>query len=147
MRYNLLVIHGPNLNILGSREPELYGKKSLDDINNMLLKLAQNDGNSIIFFQSNHEGEIVDRIQKSDYDIIIINPAAFSHTSLSIGDAISAVNKPAVEVHLTNIFKREEFRRKSMVSPFVVGGIYGFGCKSYIYAYRAAVEFLEKKNG
>jgi len=146
MNIKILVINGPNLNMLGKREPKLYGNLSLDSINNSLLELAKNDKNDIYFFQSNHEGEIVDRIQKSDYDIIIINPAAFSHTSIAIGDSIATVNKPAIEVHLTNIYKREEFRQKSLIAPFVIGGIYGFGSDSYTYAYKAAIDFLEKVN-
>jgi len=144
----VLVIHGPNLNLLGQREPEVYGKVTLSEIDTALKKAAKENGIELETFQSNHEGEIVDRIGRSSeegVDVIIINPAAFTHTSVAIRDAIAAVKIPAIEVHLSNIYAREEFRQKSMIAPVVVGQISGFGIESYLLALEAAVSIIKKE--
>jgi 3-dehydroquinate dehydratase-2 len=136
----LLIINGPNLNLLGTRESDVYGTKTLEEINKSLEKLANELDVEIDIRQSNHEGEIVDLIQKAkDYAALVINPAAYTHTSVAIRDAIAAVDIPAVEIHLSNIYKREEFRHKSLISPVAYGQISGFGPESYILGLRAAV--------
>ena len=136
----ILIINGPNLNLLGTREADVYGSKTLDDINTSLEKLAAELGVEIDIRQSNHEGEIVDLIQKAqEYAALVINPAAYTHTSVAIRDAIAAVDIPAVEIHLSNIYKREEFRHKSLISPVAQGQISGFGPDSYVLGLRAAV--------
>src|SRR3989338_6557454 len=139
----ILVIHGPNLNLLGKRETQIYGEKTLDDINSMLKNEAENLGVEITTFQSNHEGEIVQRIQDAKaegIDAILINPAGYTHTSVAIRDAISAVSMPTIEIHLSNIYSREEFRRISLISPVCTGVISGFGSISYIFALKAAAD-------
>ncbi len=136
----VMIIHGPNLALLGDREPEIYGRTSLETINEDLRKAARDLKLEIDFFQSDHEGEIVSKIGsliKQKYDFLIINPAAYTHTSVAIADAISAVKIPTVEVHLSNIHAREEFRRKSLIAPIVVGQISGFGKNSYLLALQA----------
>jgi len=144
----ILVIHGPNLNLLGLRETEIYGTQTLEDINNSLEHLAAELGVELTIKQSNHEGEIVDLIQNSgEYSAIIINPAAYTHTSIAIRDAIAAVGIPTVEVHLSNIHKREEFRQKSLIAPVASGQISGFGLHSYLLALRAAVSIVNAKKG
>jgi 3-dehydroquinate dehydratase-2 len=136
----ILVIHGPNLNLLGKRESDIYGTKTLEDVNKMLKTLAGELKVEIDVRQSNHEGEIVDWIQNSkDYFALVINPAAYTHTSVAIRDAIAAVKIPAVEVHLSNIHSREEFRHKSLIAPVAYGQISGFGFESYLLGLRAAV--------
>ncbi len=130
----ILVINGPNLNMLGSREPDIYGTKSLDDINSELVEYSKtlSDNIELDFFQSNHEGDIVDKIQTAgSYDALIINPAAYTHTSIAISDAIKSVNLTAVEVHLSNIHSREDFRKKSFIAPSCIAQISGFGKDSY----------------
>lgn len=134
----ILVIHGPNLNLLGKREPEIYGTLTLEEINQELKKLAQENQLDIKIIQSNHEGEIVDEIQKTEADVIIINPGAFTHTSIAIRDAITAKGIPTIEVHISNIYKREEFRHKSLIAPVCVGQISGFGMQSYLLGVQAA---------
>ncbi len=142
----ILVIHGPNLNLLGTRETEVYGSRSLDEINTSLNNLAQELGINIVIEQSNHEGEIVDLIQNSlEFSAILINPAAYTHTSIAIRDAIAAVNTPAVEVHLSNIHTREEFRQKSLIAPVSAGQISGFGLESYLLGLRAATYIVNAK--
>lgn len=143
----ILVIHGPNLNLLGAREPEIYGKMTLKEINANLNKYAKNKKISLKIVQTNWEGKIIDLIQKArgKFDGIIINPAAYTHYSIAIYDTILAVGIPTVEVHLSNIYKREEFRRKSVIAPACVGQICGFGWRSYILAIEALIEILEKK--
>ena len=140
----ILVIHGPNLNLLGDREADIYGKVTIDDINKDLKKIAKEKKAELTVFQSNHEGEIVELIGKSKnkYDAIVINPAAYTHTSVAIRDAISAVNVPTVEVHLSNIYAREEFRRTSLISDVAKGQICGFGKMSYILGLEAAVSLI-----
>lgn len=137
----ILVIHGPNLNLLGRREPDIYGTQSLDEINRMLSNLAAELGCEVSFFQSNHEGRIVDEIHKAIgvYNAMIINPGGFTHTSVAIRDAIAAAGIPTVEVHLSNIYRREEFRKHSYISPVAVGQVSGFGADGYLLALRAAV--------
>lgn len=139
------VIHGPNLNMLGMREPEVYGTLTIAEIDSMIQKKAKELGLEALSYQSNSESDIVGTIQAMDYDLLIINPAAFTHTSVAIRDAISAVGKPAIEVHLSNIHKREEFRRHSYIAGVSVGQISGFGAQSYILALHAAKEYLEKR--
>ena len=141
----VLVIHGPNLNLLGKREKNIYGAKSLKDINKDISVLASELGIDVKVIQLNSEGEILDIIQKADYDVLIINPAAYTHTSVAIRDAIAGVERPAIEVHLSNIHKREEFRQKSFISGVAVGQISGFGPDSYLLALRAANSILSKK--
>lgn len=139
----ILVIHGPNLHLLGKREPQIYGKFTLKDINAQLHKEAKQKGLLLTVLQSNSEGEIVEKITNSKYDLLIINPAAYTHTSVAIRDAILAVNRPVIEVHLSNIYKREDFRKKSLISDISVGVITGFGCASYTLALAAAAQFLK----
>ncbi len=134
---NVLVIHGPNLNLLGKRETGIYGKRSLDEINRDISKLASELGIKVRILQSNSEFEIIEAIQKGDYDALIINPAAYTHTSIAIRDALLSVGKPTIEVHLSNIHRREEFRKRSFISDVAVGQIIGFGPDSYLLALRA----------
>jgi len=141
----VLVIHGPNLNLLGKRETAVYGTKSLKEINKAIAAVASELGIKAKAVQLNSEGEILDYIQKGDYDVLVINPAAYTHTSVAIRDAIAAVDKPAIEVHLSNIHKREEFRRKSFVAEVAAGQISGFGTESYLLALRAAKNILPEK--
>lgn len=144
--HNILVIHGPNLNLLGSREPDIYGKVSIKKINDELSKIAKKNKVSLKIAQSNHEGEIVDLIQnaKGKFNAIVINPAAYTHTSVAIRDAIAAVGIPTVEVHLSNIYSREEFRRTSLISPVAAGQVSGFGINSYLLGLEAAVRTIKK---
>ncbi len=137
----ILVIHGPNLNLLGKREPKVYGKLSIRSIDDNLRKLAKAQKVSVDIFQSNHEGEIVTRIQDADgaFDAIVMNPAAYTHTSVAIRDAVSAVKLPVIEVHLSNIYSREEFRHHSLIAPVASGQISGFGAKSYELGLLAAI--------
>jgi 3-dehydroquinate dehydratase-2 len=140
----VLVIHGPNLNLLGRRETDIYGTMSLKDINKDILSLASDLGIDVNTKQLNSEGEIIEAIQKGNYDALIINPAAYTHTSVAIRDAIAAVNKPTIEVHLSNISRREEFRKKSFIAEVAAGQISGFGPDSYLLAIRAAKSILSK---
>lgn len=142
----ILVVNGPNLNLLGTREPEVYGTLTLEKINEELLKYAKELGVEIEFFQSNVEGEIVNAIQVARQNCagIVINPAAYTHTSVAIRDAISAVALPAVEIHISNVYAREEFRKHSLIAPVCVGQIAGFGLDSYKLAMLALVKFLNK---
>jgi 3-dehydroquinate dehydratase-2 len=143
----ILVIHGPNLDLLGKREVEIYGKVTLKEINDSLKKLAEKKKVKLKIFQSNHEGEIVDIIGKSKdkFDFLIINPAAYTHTSIAIRDAISASGLPTIEVHLSNIYSREEFRHTSLIAPVAKGQICGFGLKSYLLALEAAIDLIKKR--
>jgi 3-dehydroquinate dehydratase-2 len=143
----ILVIHGPNLNLLGKREVNIYGKVTIDEINDSLKKTAKESGVEIEIMQSSHEGEIVDAIgrAKGSADALLINPAAYTHTSVAIRDAISATDLPAVEVHLSNIYAREEFRHTSLIAPVAVGQVSGFGKESYILGLKAAISVATKK--
>lgn len=144
MERKILVIHGPNLNMLGTREPEKYGMATLEEINRELLEKGKSASAQVDFFQSNHEGAIVDCIQaaRGKYDGLIINPAAYTHTSIAIRDAILVLDIPVVEVHLSNIYKREEFRHRSMLADVATGQISGFGKTGYLLAIDALVELL-----
>ena len=143
----ILVIHGPNLNLLGKREPGIYGKTTLKQINQALEKAAKKYKIKLIAKQSNHEGAIVDLIGKNKNKAsgILINPAAYTHTSVAIRDAILAAGIPTIEVHLSNIHSREEFRHKSLISPVVKGTIMGFGPKSYILGLEALIDLINVK--
>jgi 3-dehydroquinate dehydratase-2 len=141
---NILIIHGPNLNLLGNRETDLYGSVSLADLNKRIIQLAEELGMNAEIIQSNSEGELVNVIQGKAYDFLIINPAAYTHTSIAIRDAVSAVGKPAIEVHISNIYKREAFRQKSFISEVVTGQISGLGTDGYLLALRAAHSILAK---
>ena len=144
MPKKVLVIHGPNLDLLGHREPAIYGKVTLKQINEGLKKIAKKNKVSLTIKQSNHEGEIVDLIgkAKSKYNALLINPAAYTHTSVAIRDAIAASGILTVEVHLSNIYSREEFRRKSLISPVAKGTILGFGPKSYTLGLKALIDLI-----
>ncbi len=143
----VLVIHGPNLNMLGTREPEIYGTQTLDDINEGMNEIANELGIELVFFQSNSEGEIITRIQQAMGKMqgIIINAGGYTHTSVAIADALSAVKLPAVEVHLSNLFARESFRHHSYLSPVCVGLICGFGSNSYMLAVSAIDEIINNR--
>jgi 3-dehydroquinate dehydratase-2 len=146
----ILVLHGPNLNLLGTREPGHYGVQTLADINQALISLADTLGAELTTHQSNHEGELVDHIQKAGngkIDAIIINLAAYTHTSIALRDALLATRIPFVEVHLSNIHKREEFRHRSLLVDAAVGMVAGFGPSSYTMALRGIVEHLRNRQG
>tara|TARA_Y100000031_G_C8108967_1_gene332498 strand:+ start:286 stop:750 length:465 start_codon:yes stop_codon:yes gene_type:complete len=145
-KFKVLVIHGPNLHLLGKREPDIYGNFSLKEIDSDLKAEAKKNNLGIQIYQSNSEGQIVEKITKTKYHFLIINPAAYTHTSVAIRDAILGVDKPAIEVHLSNIYKREDFRKKSLVSDVVLGGIYGLGKESYSLALKAALTFLKNQS-
>ena len=142
----ILVIHGPNLDLLGQREAGIYGEVTIDEINRDLKKTAKAKGVTLEILQSNHEGNIVEAIGKAKgrFGAILINPAAYTHTSVAIRDAIAAVGLPTVEAHLSNIYAREEFRRTSLVAPVAKGGVYGFGKLSYILGLEAAIALTAK---
>ena len=138
----LLVVHGPNLNLLGRREPEIYGGVTLEEINSRLTKLAEAQGASLSCFQSNAEAELVDHIQQnSGAHFIIINPAAFTHTSVALRDALAAVAIPFIEVHLSNVFAREAFRKESFFSDLAIGVISGLGASGYEFAVQFALNY------
>lgn len=139
---NILIVHGPNLNLLGLREPEIYGATTLQDINRNLSELAENQGIHLDFFQSNAEFALIDRIQQTLHDgtdFIIINPAAYTHTSVALRDALAAVKLPFIEVHLSNVYARESFRQRSYFSDLAVGVISGLGAKGYELALEYAI--------
>ncbi|MFT5219880.1 MAG: 3-dehydroquinate dehydratase-2 [Planctomycetota bacterium] len=145
----ILAIHGPNLNMLGTREPEIYGSDTLEDINGELEKMAIQNKIQLEAFQSNIEGNIVTRIQQAgqeNVDFIIINPAAYTHTSIAIRDAFMATRIPFIELHLSNVYAREEFRVHSYLSDIAVGVISGFGKNSYLLAFEAAIVQCNKSN-
>lgn len=144
----LLVLHGPNLNLLGNREPEIYGAVTLNEINERLQKLAQAQGAKLLHFQSNAEAALVDRVhlaRQDGTDFIIINPAAFTHTSVALRDALAAVAIPFIEVHLSNVFAREAFRKESYFSDLAVGVISGLGASSYEFAMQYALRATKDK--
>ncbi len=142
----ILVIHGPNLNLLGKREVDVYGKVTIGEINAGLKKIAKSKKASLEIIQSDHEGDIVQIIGKAKgrFDAILINPAAYTHTSVAIRDAISAVDIPTVEVHLSNIYAREEFRHTSLIAPVAKGQVSGFGKMSYLLGLEAAISLIGK---
>lgn len=144
----ILVLHGPNLNLLGEREPEVYGSVTLAQINEMLERQANTRQVSLAFLQSNHEGVLIDTIQaaRGKYQGILINPGAYTHTSVAIRDAIASVNIPTVEVHLSNIHQRETFRHHSYIAPVAIGQISGFGDQSYRWGLLALVEHLQSRS-
>lgn len=140
----VLVIHGPNLNLLGKREPHIYGKTTLNEINDKLRGIARKRKVGLVIRHSNYEGEIVDLIgkNKDKFSGLLINPAAYTHTSVAIRDAIASSGIPTVEVHLSNIYSREEFRQKSLISPVAKGTIMGFGDKSYYLGLEALIDLI-----
>jgi 3-dehydroquinate dehydratase-2 len=143
----VLVIHGPNLDLLGARETGIYGKVTLSEIDRMLSDLAKKNGIALENLQTNHEGEIVDAIGKAPsngFAAILINPAAYTHTSVAIRDAVAAINLPVVEVHLSNIYGREEFRQTSLIAPVCKGQICGFGPCSYLLGLQAIIDTIKK---
>ena len=143
----LLVLNGPNLNLLGSRETGIYGEMTLAGIESLCRKQVQGRGVDLDFFQSNHEGVLVERIQQAQslIDLIIINPAAYTHTSVAIRDALLAVNIPVIEVHLSNIYKREPFRHHSYIRDIAIGNIVGFGPEGYSFAIEAGIRYLSQE--
>ncbi len=143
----ILVLHGPNLNLLGLREPHIYGRETLDDINSRLQALAAQSNAELRIVQSNHEGVLVDELHaaRGAFDGILINPAAFTHYSYALRDAIAATDLPAVEVHLSNVHKREEFRHTSVIVPVCVGQVMGFGWRSYLLGLEGLINFLSDK--
>lgn len=142
----VLILHGPNLNLLGTREPEIYGSLTLDDINNKVVELGKELGAEITCLQSNHEGALVDALHdaRSWATGVVLNPGAYTHTSIALRDAISAIQIPVIEVHLSNVYAREEFRHVSMISAVCKGKILGFGWRSYLLALRVLVEMSKE---
>jgi len=146
----ILVLNGPNLNLLGDREPDYYGHTTLEEINQLLSKIAKDAGHALTHYQSNAEHELVEQVQKAmreHVDFIIINPAAFTHTSIALRDALSATSIPFIEVHLSNIFAREPERRHSLLADLAVGIVAGFGGASYLLALEALVRHLKSRAG
>jgi 3-dehydroquinate dehydratase-2 len=140
----ILVLHGPNLNLLGQREPGIYGPQTLDDINQRLRDYAAGKDISLKILQSNHEGALIDALQDARgwADGVVFNPGAYTHTSYALRDAISAANLPVVEVHISNVHAREDFRRRSLLAPVCVGQIAGFGWRSYLLGLKAIQDYL-----
>lgn len=146
--FSILVVHGPNLNLLGTREPGVYGSVTLAEINAQLIALAQQMGSEVEVLQSNHEGVLVDAVQgaPAKHGGILINAAAYTHTSVALRDAIAAVKLPMVEVHLSNIYQREAFRHHSYLAPIAIGQISGFGANSYYLGLQALLAHLREHN-
>ena len=143
-----LILHGPNLNLLGTREPEIYGSLSMMDINAKLVDLATEHHIELVCKQSNHEGELVDALHDAHSwaDGVVFNPGAYTHTSIALRDAVSAIGIPVVEVHLSNVYAREEFRHVSMISAVCEGKVVGFGWRSYALGLKALMDLLSDKN-
>jgi len=143
----ILVIHGPNLNLLGRREKDIYGQTSLEEVNRRITAIADELQVAVSFYQSNSEGDLVSAIQNAlgTHDALVINPGAYTHTSIALRDAIAGTGLPAVEVHISNIYRREEFRKKSLLAEVAVGQITGFGVDSYLLGLRAAVNYLKNR--
>lgn len=148
MQGRILILNGPNLNLSGEREVEIYGATTLDRINSILFKRAEELSLELLTFQSNHEGELIDILQRyrTEIDLVIINAGALTHYSYALRDALVSIDKPVIEVHLSNVFKREEFRHHSVISPVSVGQIVGFGPSSYLLALEAANMLLKEEN-
>ena len=146
---NILVLHGPNLNLLGTREPKIYGSMTLGDINTQLIELGKEFGMELKCCQSNHEGALIDALQDAQMwaDGVVFNPGGYTHTSIALRDAIAAMKIPVIEAHLSNVYAREEFRHHSMISAVCTGKIVGFGWRSYTLALRALAEMLGTEQG
>jgi len=144
---NVLILHGPNLNLLGTREPEVYGRDTLSDVNHALTEMAASREVQLRILQSNHEGELIDAIHEARTWAagILINPGAFTHTSYALRDALAAVEAPAVEVHVSNVHARERFRRRSVIAPVCVGQISGFGWRSYTLGLLALLDYVAEQ--
>lgn len=144
--FSILVLHGPNLNLLGQREPGVYGRVTLNEINQQLEQIAQSLQSQVSILQSNHEGVLVDAVQSApdQHQGILINAGAYTHTSVALRDALAGVNLPAVEVHLSNIYRRESFRHHSFIAPVAIGQISGFGPHSYYLGLQALVHYLQE---
>ena len=145
MSVKILILHGPNLNLLGLREPDVYGHQTLDDINSSLESLADEMGVEVETFQSNHEGDLIDRIHsagKDGFSGIVINPGGLTHTSVALRDAIASIETPVIEAHLSNIHAREAFRQHSYIAAVVVGQVSGFGAQSYLLALRGLLSHI-----
>lgn len=142
----ILVLHGPNLNLLGTREPEIYGSMTLGDLNTRLIELGKEFGAELKCFQSNHEGALIDALQDAQTwaDGVVFNPGGYTHTSVALRDAISGIGLPVIEVHLSNVYAREEFRHISLISAVCKGKIVGLGWRSYTLALRALTEMFEQ---
>ena len=141
--FKILILHGPNLNLLGTREPNVYGRETLADINAMLTEHAERLQVQVRCLQSNHEGELIDAIHKAEETALLFNPGAFTHYSIALRDAVAAKGLPTVEVHLSNVHAREEFRHRSVIAPVCLGQIAGFGSYSYVVGLAALVHHLE----
>lgn len=144
MKKKILVLHGPNLNLLGTREPEIYGKMTLDDLNQQLKEAVVKGGCEFEAYQSNAENQIIEKVSGTDAGFIVINPAAFTHTSVAIRDALAGVKIPFIEVHISNVHAREEFRKKSYFSDIALGVICGLGKDSYTLAVSFAIKYLHE---
>ncbi len=140
----ILILNGPNLNMLGKREPEIYGKNTLSNLQDLIENYCKDLKYDVEFYQSNHEGDLIDKIQSSAVDGIVFNAGAYTHTSVALRDAISSVKTPVIEVHISNVHSREEFRHKSLISPVCLGVICGFGFNSYLLAINGLHLFLSK---
>ena len=142
--FSILILHGPNLNLLGRREPDVYGARTLADIDAALTELGETLGCEIATFQSNHEGDLIDALHQAqhEHDGVVFNPGGYTHTSVALRDAVAAIEIPVVEVHLSNVAARESFRHKSLIAPVCVGTISGFGWRSYVLGLRALVGAL-----
>ena len=145
----ILILHGPNLNLLGTREPEVYGSMSLDDINAKMIELGEELGAEVTCLQSNHEGALIDALHeaRTSAEGVVLNPGGYTHTSVALRDAISAIQIPVIEVHLSNVYAREEFRHVSMISAVCKGKVIGFGGRSYELGLRGLVDLLKERTG
>ena len=145
----ILILHGPNLNLLGTREPEVYGSMSLDDITAKMRELGEELGAEVTCLQSNHEGALIDALHeaRTSAEGVVLNPGGYTHTSVALRDAISAIQIPVIEVHLSNVYAREEFRHVSMISAVCKGKVIGFGWRSYELGLRGLVDLLKERTG